>query len=617
VPSSAKLAQARDSDPPARRTDERTMPQLNPDQKIRQPARREDQAVDTATAPRHRPDLPEGDTSREASDASESGQIPGLAWRDGGAGRVPLVLRIGVTGHRCLADPQAMAGVVAGVLRRIRDQFRPGPATPVVLVAVSALAEGADRLVTHVVLAEPGSRLEAVLPLPRTVYARGFGTAASRAEFRDLLTQASRVSQAPPAPSPEEAYEWAGQHVADNCDVLIAMWDGQPARGRGGTAQIVAYARQRGVPLVWIGVTDDQQTRFELDGARADALWDAARDLGKFNSGEITRAAFEFRLTEQLAQFGLGAGADDPAPRQLRPRCELAAGWLVPHLIRADVLALRLQRQFGALSTSLFAMAAAAVLVVAIQASFWPAQDWGAAVEVPLLLALLAVLLTGNRLRLHQRWISHRFLAERLRSAYFLALAGTGDRARRPDAQASFTDPAVTWVERALAEITAARPAATPGTADVGPLRGYLSSHWIGSQASYHTRAARQHEKRDRLLRRATATLFAITLLAATVHLLGPGQHIGRLAALLVTAAIAVPAIGGALHGIAAQRSHRHHSERYERTASLLRQLAARMDQAHDLREIQLIAADAERVMREENNDWFGVMRFHDIELIT
>ena len=29
------------------------------------------------------------------------------------------------------------------------------------------------------------------------------------------------------------------------------------------------------------------------------------------------------------------------------------------------------------------------------------------------------------------------------------------------------------------------------------------------------------------------------------------------------------------------------------------------------------MARETERVMREENSDWFGVMRFHDIELIT
>jgi len=38
---------------------------------------------------------------------------------------------------------------------------------------------------------------------------------------------------------------------------------------------------------------------------------------------------------------------------------------------------------------------------------------------------------------------------------------------------------------------------------------------------------------------------------------------------------------------------------------------------AHGIARIQDIAAEAERILREESNDWFGVMRLHDIQLIT
>jgi hypothetical protein len=51
--------------------------------------------------------------------------------------------------------------------------------------------------------------------------------------------------------------------------------------------------------------------------------------------------------------------------------------------------------------------------------------------------------------------------------------------------------------------------------------------------------------------------------------------------------------------------------------AGLLRQLDADMNQADSITMIHEIAADAEHLMRAENSDWFGVMRFHDVELIT
>jgi hypothetical protein len=51
--------------------------------------------------------------------------------------------------------------------------------------------------------------------------------------------------------------------------------------------------------------------------------------------------------------------------------------------------------------------------------------------------------------------------------------------------------------------------------------------------------------------------------------------------------------------------------------AGLLRQLDADLSRADSITVIHEIAADAEHLMRAENSDWFGVMRFHDVELIT
>jgi hypothetical protein len=39
-------------------------------------------------------------------------------------------------------------------------------------------------------------------------------------------------------------------------DLVIAVWDGEPTRGKGGTADIVSYARDRGVHLVHLNPLD-------------------------------------------------------------------------------------------------------------------------------------------------------------------------------------------------------------------------------------------------------------------------------------------------------------------------------------------------------------------------
>jgi hypothetical protein len=75
---------------------------------------------------------------------------------------------------------------------------------------------------------------------------------ASRETFRQLWDQAAERFVLPAAASRDEAYEATGLYVVEHSDVLIAVWDGRPARGRGGTASIVARARERGLPMAWI-----------------------------------------------------------------------------------------------------------------------------------------------------------------------------------------------------------------------------------------------------------------------------------------------------------------------------------------------------------------------------
>jgi hypothetical protein len=157
-------------------------------------------------------------------------------------------LRIGVTGHRRLAEEAVVEAAVAAVLERLLS-------TRASVVVVSPLAEGADRLVARCVLARPGSSLEVLLPLPIEDYLTDFGSAPSRAEFLAMVERASSVTVlAGSEPSRVAAYERVGRAVVDGCDVLLALWDGQPGAGRGGTDEIVHYARGRGVRVEVVAV---------------------------------------------------------------------------------------------------------------------------------------------------------------------------------------------------------------------------------------------------------------------------------------------------------------------------------------------------------------------------
>ena len=64
----------------------------------------------------------------------------------------------------------------------------------------------------------------------------------------------------------------AGHAVLEQSDVLIAVWDGAPARGRGGTAAMVVEAWRRRVPVLHLSAHQD---------AAPTVLWAADEDAAQ------------------------------------------------------------------------------------------------------------------------------------------------------------------------------------------------------------------------------------------------------------------------------------------------------------------------------------------------
>lgn len=183
---------------------------------------------------------------------------------------LPLVL--GVTGHRDIQDSHALSELLKTQIATLRQQY---PSTP--MVALSSLAEGADRIFARTAL-DAGLPLYVPLPFSPEEYEKDFPDSVDA--FRALCAKAQAVFPVPLAPgvttenlrlaSGENSNAWrnwqyamAGIYLAQRAHVLFALWDGQPAAGLGGTAQIVHY-RQK-------GRLDDQSTS-EEDRFRLQAL---------------------------------------------------------------------------------------------------------------------------------------------------------------------------------------------------------------------------------------------------------------------------------------------------------------------------------------------------------
>ncbi len=67
---------------------------------------------------------------------------------------------------------------------------------------------------------------------------------------------AQQTIRLPATPSAEQAYLELGRYLVTHADLLIAVWDGLPARGPGGTSDVVQMARQRQLPLAWINAQE-------------------------------------------------------------------------------------------------------------------------------------------------------------------------------------------------------------------------------------------------------------------------------------------------------------------------------------------------------------------------
>lgn len=149
--------------------------------------------------------------------------------------------RIAISGHRGL--PPDTEALVDSALRDALSGYGPSE-----LTGLSCIADGADTLFARAVL-DLGGRLEVVVPAKE--YRDGL-PAEHHPTYDRLFAVASAVHRLPFKESTSEAHMAASEHMLDLADQLFAVWDGLPARGYGGTADVVTAAQTKGLPVVVI-----------------------------------------------------------------------------------------------------------------------------------------------------------------------------------------------------------------------------------------------------------------------------------------------------------------------------------------------------------------------------
>jgi hypothetical protein len=148
---------------------------------------------------------------------------------------------LGVSGHQGI-PASAKSAIVDALRERVRAERSP--------VGVCSLAAGADQLFAREVL-DNGGELHVIIPC--IGYETTFEDTCDRGEYERLLARADQTVELAYSRPSEAAFFAAGRRVVEECEQLLAVWDGLPAKGAGGTADVVAYARERGrsVLVIW------------------------------------------------------------------------------------------------------------------------------------------------------------------------------------------------------------------------------------------------------------------------------------------------------------------------------------------------------------------------------
>ena len=367
-----------------------------------------------------------------------------------------LGFNVGITGHRTdrIVDHAAVCARLDEVLRRIQDEldliasghlYEAGRHP---LRLVSALAEGADRMAAEAAL-NLGQSLGVVLPFPPEEYQRDFADEAARAEFHELLGRASAtIVLDGDAEDRPRSYEACGLTLLDNCDLLVAVWDGAPGRGRGGTREIIGEAARRAIPVLVIppdgssvtlrGAIHAEPMRFEDVPENDLALLGdvVASLLGTY--GDASEVA-EWR---KLAEMPANPLIHEAYPlllklTRVRPWFQRKGGWTPPPvdpssgaLLAAfnwwDTAAIRAAQAFRSAVIVNFGLAALSV-VLAASGVLGGHYKWLFVVaEIVAILLLLINAVHAGRMRWQERWLELRQVAELLRVCSMMRSVGIG-----------------------------------------------------------------------------------------------------------------------------------------------------------------------------------------------
>lgn len=224
---------------------------------------------------------------------------------------------VGVTGHRNIVDEDRalLKETVKESLIEIQSLFQAKHNGPLSVVMLNGFAQGADLLCAEVAY-ELGIEVQAVLPCDEALYVQSFTCETDR--FLSFLRRASNVLIAPDREGKKnyfkklvdmdkESYEYrqVGIYIAEQSDVLLALWDGNPPKVKYGcgTAEVVDFFLR---PNDLRGTRTD---RLDRDGVVA---WVTTRRYGDGSTQDVRLQWLTNETENDTAHLGQYAASITP-----------------------------------------------------------------------------------------------------------------------------------------------------------------------------------------------------------------------------------------------------------------------------------------------------------------
>lgn len=325
------------------------------------------------------------------------------------------------------------------------------------------------------------------------------------------------------------------------------------------------------------------------------------------------QAAEVRRRTDHYLDLLEDCCADRPVSPRSRSRLAECLGetavHFLPRYVEVNHAALHFQARYRRASIAVFALASGALIVVAAQHVFH-GPHWMVGLEVAAIATVLILFHLGNRFGWHRHWVDYRFLAERLRTAFFVAFISGRTGA---DDELHWSDRLIerSWCLEEVETLWIARPRfEAPPPEAIPALQAFMQRAWLGPQRDFHERkkhgSLRVHER----ISRASETFFWLTFVAAVLHLSPHGWlHAVRLDALLTPArltfaVIALPALGTASSGLRGHFEFKKQSVRSDVMARYLVHLEAKLAAVKDLESLYHVVWETEHLMLQENAGW-------------